>query len=463
MILFDEPSAGLDPVTSSVIDELIISLSEQTKATSVIVTHEMDSAFRIATRMVMLYEGKFIADGPPSTFRPSDNPVVAQVRRGPHRRPDFRRHEASPSRSARRQPNAAGCATARCHQSMKFERNETLTGLLVLSTVGLLVLVVLLLSAPGFFKAQDRFQIFFDNAAGVKQGAPVLVAGRQIGQVASIQAPVPRAQRPAKYPEDEVLLTVRINHGATVYRDATPRMLQNGLLGEQVIDFVGGTEDSGKAPNDYKFVGERVPDLNSALPRILAVIEPVASTATLTLSELRKTIDTLNSVFGQEGDMNGALMKLRLTADNLTTITSPDGALSHSLSNFQDFTNELKSGDGPLMGTLNNLQKTTAAINKDNRVEKVLANFESASARADTAARNANALLVGIRPSVQQTTENLAQMTDTLKRQPWRIIWPSTKKYDGPSEATDPANLAPSPVVAARTRHRVVSASPRND
>lgn len=344
---------------------------------------------------------------------------------------------------------------------MKFERNETLTGLLVVTTVGLLVLVILLLSAPGFFKAQDRFQIFFDNAAGVKPGAPVLVAGSQIGQVAAIQAPVPRAQRPAKYPEDEVLVTVRINHGAIVFRNATPRMLQNGLLGEQVIDFVGGTEDSGKAPTDYKFVGERVPDLNSALPRILAIIEPVASTATLTLSELRKTIDALNNVFGQEGDMNGALTKLRLTADNLTTITSPDGALSHSLNNFQDFTNKLKSDDGPLMGTLNNLEKTTAAINRDNRVEKVLANFESASARADTAARNANALLIGIRPSVEQTTENLAQMTDTLKRQPWRIFWPSTKKYDGPVEATDPASLPP-PLAAAKARRHAIGSS-RND
>lgn len=78
LILFDEPSAGLDPVTSSVVDELIIELSEHTKATSIIVTHEMDSAFRIATRMVMLYEGKFVADGPPATFKGSPNPVVAQ-------------------------------------------------------------------------------------------------------------------------------------------------------------------------------------------------------------------------------------------------------------------------------------------------------------------------------------------------------------------------------------------------
>ena len=78
LILFDEPSAGLDPVTSSVVDELIIELTDQTKVTSIIVTHEMDSAFRIATRMVMLYEGRFIADGPPASFKDSTNPVVAQ-------------------------------------------------------------------------------------------------------------------------------------------------------------------------------------------------------------------------------------------------------------------------------------------------------------------------------------------------------------------------------------------------
>ena len=82
LILFDEPSAGLDPVTSSVIDELIIALSDHTKATSIIVTHEMDSAFRIATRMVMLYQGKFIADGPPEEFRHSDNGIVTQFVEG---------------------------------------------------------------------------------------------------------------------------------------------------------------------------------------------------------------------------------------------------------------------------------------------------------------------------------------------------------------------------------------------
>jgi phospholipid/cholesterol/gamma-HCH transport system ATP-binding protein len=82
LILFDEPVAGLDPVIASVIDELIISLTEKSQVTSVIVTHEMESAFRIGTRMAMIYQGKIIEDGPPEQFKQSNNPVVAQFLSG---------------------------------------------------------------------------------------------------------------------------------------------------------------------------------------------------------------------------------------------------------------------------------------------------------------------------------------------------------------------------------------------
>ncbi|HXY60848.1 MAG TPA: ATP-binding cassette domain-containing protein [Chthoniobacterales bacterium] len=82
LILFDEPTAGLDPVIASVIDELIISLTENAKVTSIIVTHEMESAFRIGTRMAMLYQGKIIEDADPETFKRSQNPVVAQFLSG---------------------------------------------------------------------------------------------------------------------------------------------------------------------------------------------------------------------------------------------------------------------------------------------------------------------------------------------------------------------------------------------
>lgn len=68
MIFYDEPSAGLDPVTSTAIDELIMDLSTKLHVTSVVVTHEMDSAFRIADRIVMLEKGRILRIGTRDEF-----------------------------------------------------------------------------------------------------------------------------------------------------------------------------------------------------------------------------------------------------------------------------------------------------------------------------------------------------------------------------------------------------------
>ena len=82
LILFDEPTQGLDPVIGALIDELIINLTERTKTTSIIVTHLMDSAFHVATRMAMLYHGKIIEQGTPEYMQQSKDPVVVQFLSG---------------------------------------------------------------------------------------------------------------------------------------------------------------------------------------------------------------------------------------------------------------------------------------------------------------------------------------------------------------------------------------------
>ena len=78
LILFDEPTAGLDPINSKHIDDLIIQLRDKQKVTAIVVTHEMDSAFAVATRMAFLHEGKIILEGTPDEFRHSDNPIVSE-------------------------------------------------------------------------------------------------------------------------------------------------------------------------------------------------------------------------------------------------------------------------------------------------------------------------------------------------------------------------------------------------
>jgi phospholipid/cholesterol/gamma-HCH transport system ATP-binding protein len=78
VILYDEPTTGLDPIMADVINELILDLQKKLNITSIVVTHDMVSAYKIATRIAMLYEGKIIAVGSPQEIRNSKNPFVQQ-------------------------------------------------------------------------------------------------------------------------------------------------------------------------------------------------------------------------------------------------------------------------------------------------------------------------------------------------------------------------------------------------
>lgn len=82
LVFYDEPGAGLDPVTLASIDQLILDLSRKLGITSVVVTHEMTSAFRIADQMVMMHAGKVIEAGTPDEIRNSKNPVLQQFING---------------------------------------------------------------------------------------------------------------------------------------------------------------------------------------------------------------------------------------------------------------------------------------------------------------------------------------------------------------------------------------------
>lgn len=82
VILYDEPTTGLDPIRSDVINELILKLQRELGVTSVIVTHDMTSAYKIADRIIMLHNGKIIADGNAKHIREHPHPVVQQFIHG---------------------------------------------------------------------------------------------------------------------------------------------------------------------------------------------------------------------------------------------------------------------------------------------------------------------------------------------------------------------------------------------
>lgn len=82
VILYDEPTTGLDPITSDVINELILKLQRELKITSVVVTHDMNSAYKIGDRIIMFHKGKIIADGDAEHIRNHPHDVVQQFIQG---------------------------------------------------------------------------------------------------------------------------------------------------------------------------------------------------------------------------------------------------------------------------------------------------------------------------------------------------------------------------------------------
>ncbi len=86
-ILYDEPTTGLDPITSDAINDLIIHLQRELNVTSIVVTHDMASAFKVADRIAMLHQGKIVYDDTVEATRETDNPVVRQFIEGSARGP----------------------------------------------------------------------------------------------------------------------------------------------------------------------------------------------------------------------------------------------------------------------------------------------------------------------------------------------------------------------------------------
>ena len=82
VILYDEPTTGLDPIRADIINELILKLQRELEVTSVVVTHDMNSAYKIGDRIIMLHEGKIIADGDAEHIRKHPHPAVQQFIHG---------------------------------------------------------------------------------------------------------------------------------------------------------------------------------------------------------------------------------------------------------------------------------------------------------------------------------------------------------------------------------------------
>lgn len=313
---------------------------------------------------------------------------------------------------------------------MKVTRNEIRTGVLLIVSMGVLLAVLLLLGAPGVFNPQNTYRIYFDNAAGIKQGAQVLLAGRKVGQVHDVFSPVAPEQRPKQEkgkPEIEVLVEVRVDRSAHIFQKVNVRMQQNGLLGETLIDFAGGESSSGLAPDGAYFIGERAKDVSASIAEAITVVRqvvtPVAEQAEATMAQLRETAINLQKLTAPGSNIDLTVLKFRELGQNLVELSGTSGPLHSSLDNLE----KLTGPDGKLNVSLGNFEKLTTDLVKGDRINLTLRNFQNASDQLNSTVRE-------IGPQLSAVLRNTEQATDTLKRQPWRLVWPGTKKYDDEPE-----------------------------
>jgi ABC-type transporter Mla subunit MlaD len=322
---------------------------------------------------------------------------------------------------------------------MQLERNEILTGLLVIGTIGVIAFLLVLLGAPGLFRPLVTYGVYFDNAAGIKPGAVVMLAGRKIGQVQKLYSPLTPAEEkqaqqaaaihpsdpnasPSPSPRFEARVDVQVDKNARLYRDAKPQMIQLGLLGDMAIDFTQGTQESGRAKKGDTFAGERTPDLGEAAAKMLEVIKPVANEATNTMKDLQNTAQNLNRLTDENSELNLALTQFKTFGEHLSGLTAPDSALSHSLTN---------------------IEKISTSLTENDNIEVTLQNLRSSSEKLKVATTE-----------LQPAGENIKQFSETIKTQPWRLIWPSTKKY---AEASP----SPAPGQGTITVRKTAKAKPR--
>ncbi|MGI8603364.1 MAG: MlaD family protein [Verrucomicrobiales bacterium] len=338
---------------------------------------------------------------------------------------------------------------------MTILRNEIRTGLLVVVSLVVLVGVLLYLGAPGVFTPQKTYRIYFDNAAGIKQGAAVMLAGRKVGQVHALFSPVDEDERPT--PEMETLVEVQVEAKAKIYKKVKVLMTQTSLLGETIIDFTNGQQESGIADHEASFIGERPAGLAEAVPAILERIDPVLAKATTTLASLEETAGNISKLTREEADLPVALAELRKSSSNLTELTGSEGSLPRSLKNIESMTSpegklgqaaanieRLTNSESSLTKTLSNTEKFTAELSSNKDIGVTLRNFRTASEKL-------NRTVDQLGPRFSAVGANLEQASDTLKRQPWRLIYPTTKKY--PEEALKPpAPRVKEPAVPVRKK-----------
>ena len=154
----------------------------------------------------------------------------------------------------------------------------------------------------------------------------------------------------------------------------------------------------------------------------------------LMLDEFRNVGVNLKTLSAKEGPLHAAL-------DNVATLTGPEGKVQQAMANVETLT----SAGGDLSKALKNAERFTADLASNKDLKLTLENSRKATAEL-------NNTLGELRFKFSSIADNLNQASDTVKHQPWRLIWPSTKKYEGDGKPEASSGETPAPVATPAPR-----------
>ena len=275
IVLYDEPTAGLDPIMSNNISRLIRKTQQQLQVTSVLVTHDMESAFYAADRIAMLYKGKIVALGTVEEIRNGHNQIVDGL--FAVKKSERRRYSNEFKRSKSWRFNFRRYRT--------FSRNHYF------------------FRRFQFLGSGYKLQISYPQVGGLMPGHVVRYAGVQVGTVKEVNVN-----------GDSVDVVADINKDIKIPKGAVFSLGSDGILGERFVDVLPPVKMTGQYihPGD-KLEGEQGTGLDefmNASSKVLAKVEGIA--------------EALNNVFGDpevQRSMRDGFVNARDISNNMNTFT----------------------------------------------------------------------------------------------------------------------------------------------
>ena len=327
-------------------------------------------------------------------------------------------------------------------------RRYTLLRILPLVLVALALVALGRWLVPQLRSPQGKtYRFYVEDATGLPEGTEVKFHGVVVGQVTSVALDEARSQeRKSPWfevgfqpdPAGERVLRLWSFHAVTLDKE-TP------FVGATVVTLADAAMPGDATPDELTLRVTQGDALSGDLHEITTGIKQVVANANAAMLDLKKELEArpegsfdpsrptrLAAVLGSVQD---AAHQLAVVSDHLSTITDVKGPVTVALGKVGALTDDLKDETRPFLSTFVDLKKTSLQLRGD---------MVRASQVLDTMA-----------PALERTTANAAQMTDTLKREPWRIIWKSTKEYgDATATGTPPA---PSPTPGPTRRKRTAA------